>query len=74
MSSASATPRIDGVTETKRFTIILENAPDCELQREECTVTAESGFIDDAVEEKVCDVLSGWRIGIGDTVRVVEAI
>lgn len=71
--AGNGTPRIDGDTATQRFIVVLMDGEECELCREVCTVTADSAFIEDAVEEKVADVLSGWRIGIGDCVRVEAA-
>lgn len=60
-------------TETQQFVVILENSPGVEMSREECLVTAEPEKLEDAVEEKILEVLSGWNLRVGDTVRIVEA-
>jgi hypothetical protein len=50
-----------------RVAVILENAPDCELERQVVEVAD-----DDAVDDAVSSVIEGWVLSVGDTIRIVE--
>ena len=50
-----------------KVAVILENAPDCELER----VVIEIGD-DDEVDNAISNVIEGWMLSVGDTIRIVE--
>lgn len=50
-----------------KIAVILENAPDCELERQMVDVADEDG-IDDAVSQ----IIEGWMLSVGDTIRIVQ--
>ncbi len=62
---------MNAVNVTKRFTVTLEGTGG-ELAREECSITDEADFIDEAVNNKISEIVEGWILGIGDTIRIVE--
>ena len=47
--------------------VILENAPDCELERWEFEYSDA-----DEVDEKVSNILDGVIFSVGDTIKIVE--
>jgi hypothetical protein len=53
-----------------RIAVILENAPDTELDRTvlDLPPSADEGDVDDAIS----DVISGWMLSVGDTIKIRE--
>ena len=51
-----------------KIAVILENAPDCELERRVIDVPND----DDAINDAVSDVLEEWRYSVGDTIKIRE--
>jgi hypothetical protein len=53
-----------------KIAVILENAPDCELDRTvlDLPETADGDDIDDAVSE----VVGAWILSVGDTIKIRE--
>lgn len=51
-----------------KIAVILENSPDCELERRELDVPNDDDVINDAVSA----VLEDWRYSVGDTIKIRE--
>lgn len=52
----------------KKIAVILENAPDCELERRVLEVRDDEDSIDIAVS----DVIDSWTLSVGDTIKIRE--
>ena len=48
--------------------VILENAPDCELER-----AVVEGEDSEAISHAIQDVIDAWILSPGDVIRIVEA-
>lgn len=53
-----------------KIAIILENAPDCELDRKELVTTAAHG--DERLSNMIKDAIGEWTLGPGDTIKIRE--
>lgn len=51
-----------------KIAVILENAPDCELER--TVVEVEDG---DEADDAISKVIDGWALSVGDTIKIREA-
>jgi hypothetical protein len=54
-----------------KIAVILENSPDCDLERETFEVPEGEDF-DDIVDDKVTDIIERWPIRVGDTIKIRE--
>jgi hypothetical protein len=57
-----------------KIRIILENAPDSELDRREITIPDDtSGMATERMSNAIKDVLGEWTLTPGDTIKIQEA-
>jgi hypothetical protein len=55
-----------------KLVVILENSPDCELERQE--VEYEEGEDSTSTtDDAIMEVLEGWTLSVGDTIKIREA-
>jgi hypothetical protein len=55
-----------------KVAVILENAPNCTLEREEFEIPADCEDEGGYVDEIASGIIEGWILTAGDTIRIVE--